>query len=196
MSHDVLIVGHSFISRLRSSLGSNNSHLKVNFGVEEASDNISFIAQPGGRLSDIERLIPRIASHLPSICFVQIGGNDISRAFDNHVEIAHGMLDLAKKILAETSCKRLYFGQLLYRFEGRYLSANQAVIYQSNVKAINSLLKTLFDSIDSVTLWDLRGLKKPATVVMLDDGVHLNPHGMVLYYKAIRGAILHGLKYA
>ena len=68
------------------------------------------------------------------------------------------------------------------------------MLFNDQVHAANAELKRHFYGNNQITWWSCKGVKLSKQVVMHDDGVHLNNGvGIFKYYKAIRGAVVHGL---
>ena len=66
----------------------------------------------GGGLKDISDFMPDIQKCHPDVIFLQIGGNDISLKFENGLDVAAAMLELANLLVHNTACRRVYIGQL------------------------------------------------------------------------------------
>ena len=188
----MLIIGHSFVGRLAHAVGS-RPELPDNFNLKPHT--IDFLYKSGGKITNIRNLMPLIVHYKPDIVYLQIGGNDIRAVnHDDALRIAAAIMSLAEDILELSSCKRVYIGQLFCRFAGKYLSTRQAELYNEHVHVINDHLKKSRAD-ERITWWICKGTSRPTRAIRHSDGVHLdNNIGMVKYYRAIRGALLHGLR--
>ena len=54
----------------------------------------------------------------------------------NGIYIGNSVVDLAKHILRSTSCKKLYIGEIIFRFKGKYIkSVAEQDAYNTEVHA-------------------------------------------------------------
>ena len=187
-----VILGHSFVARLESASG---SRIDMPAGLDLITCKVKFISKRGGHVKSMRPLLHYVSQEKPQIIFLHIGENDISVDLQNGVHVAREIISLAQELVAQSFCKRLYVGELLFRFKGRYIhSHHQQMLFNDQVHAANAELKRHFYGNNQITWWSCKGVKLSKQVVMHDDGVHLNNGvGIFKYYKAIRGAVVHGL---
>ena len=115
----------------------------------------------------------------------------------NDVHVAREIIALVNDIVTQSSCSLLYVGELLFRFKGSYIqSYQQQEIYNYQVKAANAVLKRYLQSNTYITWWSCKGATFSQQAAMHDDRVHFNYSlGIFKYYKAIWGALVHGLNH-
>ena len=195
---DVIIYGHSFVSRLKSALDDlDNDSLLTDFGLTQAVGRIEYISRPGGHISDVRRDVMYFYSIQPKVVFLQIAGNDLRGDRDNSREVVDLLMETVSLLAHMSFVKAIFICQLLYRFPGKYYTLPQSYQYQQNVDKANYLIQQRVGSIPyaEVIWWKLEGIKNnTGGSVIRRDGVHLDELAMVLYYKAIRRALIVGYK--
>ena len=114
----------------------------------------------------------------------------------NGIYIGNSVVDLAKHILRSTSCQKLYIGEMIFRFKGKYIkSVAEQDAYNKEIHATNCEIKSQLRDYNDIIFWPCKGLKLDRQLVMHHDGIHLSDrNGMFKYYKSVRGAIVHALK--
>ena len=115
---NAILVGHSYIARLDAARFS-HPDIPSDFNVKGCST--SFLAKGGTRVDTIRNLTQTIARRQPHCIFLQIGGNDIQANMHNGIYIGNSVVDLAKHVLCSTSCQKLYIGEMIFRFKGKYI---------------------------------------------------------------------------
>ncbi len=171
---EVLIYGHSFISRLESGMKDLDCPILGDFDLEQITNRVEFIGHRGGKLARVTDDLFYVRSIQPKIIYLQILGNDISKTSDN-VDVVISELFRIVSILAEIpSVQVIFIGQLLYRFPGKYYSVEESDQYQTNVRKANQLIKLECASVTGsrVRWWEWRGLKNPSFQV---DGQRWGP---------------------
>ena len=191
---NAILVGHSYIARLDAARIL-HPDIPCDFNLKGCS--ISFIAKSGARINTIHNLTETISRHQPHFIFFQIGGNDIQAHMHNGIYIGNSVVDLAKHILRSTSCQKLYIGELIFRFKGKYIkSVAEQDAYNKEVHAANCEIKSQLRDYNDIIFWPCKGVKRDRQLVMHHDGCHLSErNGMFKYYKSVRGAIVHALKF-
>ncbi len=190
---NAILVGHSYIARLDAARIL-HPDIPSDFNVKGCS--ISFIAKGGARIDTIRNLTQTIARRQPHCIFLQIGGNDIQANMHNGIYIGNSVVDLAKHLLRSTSCQKIYIGEMIFRFKGKYIkSVFEQEAYNKEVHAANCEIKSQLRGYNDIIFWPCKGVKRDKQLVMHHDGVHLSErNGMFKYYKSVRGAIVHALK--
>ena len=146
--------------------------------------------------STFDRTNEIITNIIINVIFLQIGGNDIQGNLHNGIYIGNSVVDLAKHILRSTSCQKLYIGEMIFRFKGKYIkSVAEQDAYNTEVHAANCEIKSQLGDYNDIIVWPCKGVKRDRQLVMHHDGCHLSErNGMFKYYKSVRGAIVHALK--
>ena len=90
-------------------------------------------------------LLHNVSQEKPQIIFLHIGENNISVDLQNGVRVAREIISLAQELVAQSFCRRLYVGEHLFRFKGRYIqSHHQQMLFNDPVHAANAELKRHF----------------------------------------------------
>ena len=190
---NAILVGHSYIARLDAA---RILQPDIPCDVNLKGCSISFIAKGGARINTIRNLTETISRCQPHFIFLQIGGNDIQGNLHNGIYIGNSVVDLAKHILRSTSCQKLYIGEMIFRFKGKYIkSVAEQYAYNTEVHAANCEIKSQLRDYNDIIFWPCKCVKRDRQLVMHHDGCHLSErNGMFKYYKSVRGAIVHALK--
>ena len=190
---NAILVGHSYIAHFDAARIL-HPDIPSDFNVKGCS--ISFIANGGARIDTIRNLTQTIARRQPHYIFLQIGRNDIQADMHNGIYIGNSVVDLAKHILRSTSCQKLYIGEIIFRFKGKYIkSVAEQDAYNKEVHAANCEIKSQLRGYNDIIFWPCKGVKRDKQLVMHHDGVHLSErNGMFKFYNSVRGAIVHALK--
>lgn len=186
MVASVVLLGHSFIRRLRDFTSQNADvwNLKLNPEVLQ----LSFRCQGGLTLPRLihERAdLYNFQGHPPSIVYLQIGGNDLSAR--DPEEVVRDLLSFASYLHEGVGTPLIIVGQLLLR------SPNVVgQRYNDKVITCNKLLneQLVLNNIPGIIFWKHRGFWNSLHHIS-HDGVHLNQEGLWKYYRSVRSAILH-----
>ena len=185
----VAVMGHSFISRLRSYV--RRSQCLKNFNLDEERFEFKFFARGGLRISHIVNSRNFLSFDIrPDVCFLQIGENDICSG-DEHF-IARNILSLASYLHEGIGISLVIIGQL-FRRQPWASSAD----FNNKIVRVNNLLKAASDTLPGVHFWHHRGFWSNMDFLS-QDGVHLKcPEGVVVsspmhkFWRSIRSAVLH-----
>ncbi|XP_069108945.1 uncharacterized protein [Argopecten irradians] len=186
---NVMIIGHSFIRRLRDDLTGEWSNL----GFDNDSISVHCYGKGGGRLRDIYSCMSDAISTIkPKIVLLQIGGNDIdSRDFENvRDRLARDLISIAQWLREGFSVQQVGIMQLFYRGKTRHITVQD---YNHSVDSVNDVVKSMCGSIEGCFYWRHKGLKDAAFDCLCKDGVHLSDKGLRKYKYSVRGAVLWGL---
>ena len=181
----VLILGHSFVRRLKEDLQSNfDVRADKNFGL--AGDAIIHMHGVGGRT--VKKLrdhdLGVISSWKPHAVILEIGTNDLA---DLGPEVVGSEIEeLTKVLLGSFSVKVIGVCQVIPRFRAPFFNASARILNQY-------LTEVLEDNIN-VFCWEHSGFTEPSVSPYLADGVHLNSLGQYKLYRSYRGAILKAIR--
>ena len=159
-----VILGHSFVARLESASGSRND---MHAGLDLITCKVKFISKRGGHVKSMRPLLHHVSPEKLQIIFFHIGENDISVDLQNGVHVARDIIFLAQELVTQSFCKRLYVGELRFRFKGRYIhSHHQQMLFNDQVHAANAELKRHFHGNNQITWWSCKGIKFSQQVVV------------------------------
>jgi len=187
---NILIFGHSFTHRLNTylhntSLGQGPSFFPIH------KHNITCIGKGGAYLSGhkFNCLMHDVHLHLSTIkthaIIISLGSNDIDSGA-SPIKVAQQLYALAKSLQATYKVKYVFIEQIINRHPATFPN------FQPRATRANQLIKQLVQQGDnsSVRYWYHLNFSNPAHNLLCKDGVHLNPAGMVKYWRSLRGAIL------
>ena len=185
---DVVILGHSFVVRLKDSL----TRDWFNLGLDLSHLRIHCLGKRGGRIPHIiaQELSSKIKEIRPLVVLLQIGGNDLDcDNFDSFFpRLASKVHSVAQWLVEGHGVRQVCIMQLLHREKTRKVNVQR---YNSAVDKINVQLKELCADTNNTFYWRHKGLKGALTESLHRDGVHLNRAGMRKYIYSVRGAALH-----
>lgn len=184
MDDRLLIIGSSYVGRL-----------KKNYLPQlESLGTIEFLQGAGWSLTDSLKDLPPINSGINySIIFLQLGGNDLKPIANDSVRVAGLMLTVIDTIRQTLNPPHLIVGSLFFRSVNKYLPTPELVaIYNKEIMKLNQLLLDLIpDNHPHNTFWLHPRLKERTDI--LCDGVHFNEHGLHLFYRSVRGALIFAI---
>ncbi|XP_033731179.1 uncharacterized protein LOC117320799 [Pecten maximus] len=190
-SVDVLILGHSFVRRLRDDLTGSWSNL----GFDLDSVRVHCVGKGGSRVRDISSMSTSISEIHPKVVLLQIGGNDFDSVDHEDIKdrLASDLLSIAQWLRAGFGVTHVGIMQLFYRAKTRSIAVS---LYNRGVDFVNSNIKLMCDQSEGCFYWRHKGLKTAAFVCLNKDGVHLSPAGLRKFKYSVRGAILQGIRLA
>ncbi|XP_061195987.1 uncharacterized protein LOC133204262 [Saccostrea echinata] len=190
----VVLIGHSFIRRLGVLI--NNEREFNNLRLQKDKFEVIIRARGGLRtheLANSRELLDFQDIHTEGgICFIQIGGNDLSDPRSTPNIVVRQIMALAQFLLLTKNFSYVVIGQLLRRNPSKVGS-------QYNYKVIDTN-KLLHDQCHSSTsnliFWHHRGFWDPDMKYLARDGVHLKDSShdhrfMNKYLQSIKSAVLH-----
>ena len=181
----VLILGHSFIRRLRDLI--TRSH---GFSAQLGIQSPDFICKwhgVGGRTiaKVLQYDLGVVRDFGPDIIILQLGTNDlvdnspltVGSALEHLVTLLHD----AYKVDLICVCQTL-------------LRSSSNVLFNKNVGLLSKYLKTVLEPIPYAFFWSHRGFWRTKRPFLAGDGVHLNGRGQYKFYRSLRGAVLKCLR--
>ena len=182
----ILIMGHSFIRRLRDFIAKNPTDYYLNLGL---NDRVSVHWHGvGGRtvkkLTTFDLNIVRQVQ--PDIVFLQIGTNDLTVKGMTPLTVGSAIEDLVRLLHDSYGVQLVYVGQTIKR--------RPIGDFNNKVHLLAQYLKTVLEPIPYAIYWSHRGFWRNASCYLSYDGVHLNGEGQHKFYRSIRGAVINSLK--
>ena len=183
-----VFLGHSFIRRLNEFMKDNPSY--YNLRLYENLFDIRCRAQGG---LTVFRLIHErydlydFGHFTPTIIYLQIGGNDLSKPGISSEKLVNDIVSFANYLHHGKGIPIVIVGELLWRHPHKVGDEYNPKVVDTNV-LIRQKLTT--GNKDNICMWRHRGFW--TDFPHLDrDGVHLNDDGMKKYFRSIRSAIIH-----
>lgn len=187
MVRRVLIFGHSFVRRLGDFTFDYRDFGWLNLGLDGTEVQVDFYGLGGGTLRPGPKCVQRREHmsfmHDYSVCFLQIGGNDLSSESDPK-KLARDIVSFSDYIIHSYEMSHVIIGQLLPRY-----SEWTEEGYNVKVVDVNKHVEKMTSDKTNITFWHHRGLWKDTHEFLLKDKVHLNDEGMVIYAKSVRAAV-------
>jgi hypothetical protein len=172
--HNILLVGHSFISRVR------NFFRKKPIDIDNMQ--VSYCCRGGWHVSDCEYAV----AHVPSrniqgaVVYVDIGTNDLSHSGCNPHKLAMDILRLGKQIL-KRGAKCVYLAETLDRFgKGRRGLRSD---FTKVVQELNATLLAHAKSQENIAFWAHIGIGHMENNFD-QGGVDLNEQGLAKYRRS------------
>ena len=215
----VLVLGHSFIERLKSTVDAKRT--LANLGLRPGFARVKMAGFPGLTMLEGRAQFDRaIARYRPRVVMLQIGGNDINgKHGDRRPEsIGSDVHDYAQSIRAQFPyVQRVVVFSVLSRFGKRkrvkvgkgkrrhtkvvnseFLKYGMhQKVFEKHKKVLNNYMEVVLgaESENGIHFWQLDSLDRPdvenvSRGFIGDDGVHLNDRGTSRYFREIRGAVI------
>ena len=194
MACTILIYGHSFIRNLGYVVENGQNPNWVNLGLAHEKFRIHFYGVGGGTLApgancmlNAKHMSASLGKYSPSIVFMQLGGNDLSRSDCVPETLAKHIVSAAAVMIESYGVSQVVIGQLLSRFyspTSKYFRPH----YNSLVVRVNTEIDRLVSNMgrQDIRFWRHRGFWKDPYSLIEDDGVHLNADGMYKYAQSVR----------
>ncbi|XP_062591617.1 uncharacterized protein LOC134253123 [Saccostrea cucullata] len=190
----VVLIGHSFIRRL-GVLVQNEPDFD-NLRLYKDTFKVLFRARGGLKtheLANSKELLDFQGIHTEdAICFIQIGGNDLTDPQATPTKVARNIMSLAQFLLLTNNFSFVIIGQLLRRHPSKVGDH-----YNYKVIDTNKLLHDqCHQSTNNILFWHHHGFWDPDMKFLASDGVHLKDSShdhryMKKYLQSIKSAVLH-----
>ena len=183
----VLVLGHSFVRRLREFAAQNHSGgpYDLNLGLSNVCS--IDLHRIGGRSVDkmIRNDLDKIRSAAPNNVVLELGSNELCDKDSDSETIAFSILALAELLLTELSLRFIAVCEVTARQNEPFVG------YNERAALLNSHLRESLHVIPAAKCWQHRGLINPTNnAVYAPDGIHLNYIGNKALNRSYRGAIL------
>ena len=178
----VLLLGHSFIQRLRDDLRSHfNSRADEKFGLSD--DAIVHLHGVGGlTVAKLSRNLDIVSSLSPHV-ILQIGTNDLASL---PPEVNSSEIEELVRLLLDTfSVWVIGVCEVIPRVRAQFFNGAASILKR--------YLCGVLEPIPNVFFWRHRGFNNPSVHPYLPDGVHVNSFGQYCLYRSYRVAILKAL---
>ena len=185
----VLILGHSFIKRLKCDLRSHfdpraDSNFKFGGTVSVHLHGVGGRTVAKLRSFDL-RVVQQIA---PDILILEIGTNDL---VDTSPEVVGSEIESLVCLLLEDYKVRVV---CVCHVIPRGHSHDEVTSFAERVEILQQYLDVVLSPIPKVFCWLHKAFSHPWKDFYLPDGVQVNPVGQYQLYRSYRGAILRALR--
>ena len=176
----LLVIGHSFVRRMRERLAGGGLRLARDFAA-------TIIRGFGGmRLESLRQHIGYVKHLEPTLIVVDIGTNDLASPMCCPLALAEAVVTTAKEFAAVPSVRHVVVLQMMPRTKSRRSRPN----FNDACDVYNAHVRKLTKKLETVHSWSHRGMVMEWDKYLLPDGVHLNHAGMNKYIRSVRGAAL------
>lgn len=185
---NVLVLGHSFISRLSRYV--NELPSRSNLGLQY--DSVRFTGLPGGSINRIVREFSRSyrESHFDLVC-LQCGGNDLSSPSADPESVVRELCAFVDWLLDIGGVRKVAVCKLFFRASTRTRKGDVSVeVYNDRVSQVNSLLAERL-CMPRAILWDHRRSIWNVFPLLHTDGVHLRDQKP--YFRSIKSCVIFAL---
>ncbi len=188
MSQTVLILGDSFVSRLKDYLDGNQL---FNFNLDLSGHKVFCHGRGGLKIGDlfsshIFDVVDRIS---PNIVLIEIGSNDLDNGNIPTSTLLHNLSNFALALknacgVSVVAIMEVFFRAKVCRGNWTSTDALNGAIHDFNArcKDMSSYAPFLY--------WHHVGLVSNWCQYICPDGVHLNNLGLYKFYKSVRSAII------
>lgn len=179
----VLVLGDSFIRRLREFVLGTPQNFSVNFHLTHCAV-IKWHGVGGCTITKtIQYNLHVIESFNPDIVTIQLGSNDLTS--ETALRVGSAIDDFVRLLHDVYNVQVIYVCQTIMR---QHQSA-----FNRKAKLLTKYLKVVLEPIPYAHFWGHRGFLRPSDNIYVRDGVHLNLKGQKKFYRSLRGAILGAL---
>ena len=192
MSPSVLVLGHSFVRRMRDYLYSSQN---MNLGLQQIS-HILYHGVGGHTLFDLWDEISFIEAVNPDILVLEIGSNDLAHNSMQPAVLVEELLKFVTFIQNRCSISQVAVLQVFYRsiaYQPRrnqrdHIEFNQAA-FMFNDLLYERICSPSFQAM-GIHYHKLKGIWNPFENYLRHDGVHLNQQGMHKHAHHYKQAII------
>ena len=185
MAVDIVIFGHSFVTKLRNfSVENGDSNLRL----DKEKFRIFMHGVSGLNLKHAPEESDVVVNLSPQIIILELGANDLdSRACPDPHQIAHAIFDFAQDLLTRSNANKIIISMVFPRSSPRRRDFNDQYC------AYNAALHDLCANSHQVFSHPHQNMMS-SWQDLLQDGVHFNKVGLPRYFRSIRGACFKSVK--
>lgn len=189
----VVLIGHSFITRLGVFI--NNEQEFENLRLYKGEFKVMTRSRCNVSTHELvyERELDFQDVHTEGgICFIQVGGNDLTNPQATPNSVARQIMALAQALLLTNNFSFVIIGQLLRRHPSKVGSKYNCKVIDTNI-LLHNLCQ---ESTSNLIFWHHRGFWDPDMKYLASDGVHLKDSShdhrfMKRYLQSIKAAVLN-----
>ena len=183
----VLILGHSFIRRLRDHItSSQDGGYNAKFAILTPEFICKWHGVGGRTIAKVVKYDLGVVKDFgPDIIILQLGSNDLVDS--SALTVGSHLEDLVVLLHDHYKVDLICVCQTLRR-------SPSEVGFNKNVSLLTKYLKTVLEPIPYAFFWSHRGFWNTKSQFLSRDGVHLNGKGQHKLYRSMRGAVLKCLR--
>ena len=186
----VLVLGHSFVKRLKNDLDKNFDHRTSRTCGLVGTAEVHLQGTGGRTVGKLQSYDLHVVRQLmPDIVILEVGTNDLPSVAPEVV--GSSVEDLVVTLKSIYSEAVVCVCHVIPRGE----STIRPLYFWERAKVLQQYLEVVLDSLDCVFCWRHKAFTRPDQDFYLRDRVHLNARGQYLLYRSYRGAILTALSY-
>lgn len=186
----ILILGHSFVRRLRDDLFYKfDSRASLDFGLRGIA-TVHFHGVGGRTVSKLTTFDLGVVQQLkPNIVILEVGTNDLTTL---RPEVVGSKLEeLVVTLKHQYSVAIVVVCHVIPR---GLSAAPHRQSFWEKAQLFNQYIQVVLEHISGVFSWRHQAFSNPAKHFYLGDGVHLNTKGQYILYRSYRGAIFKALR--
>jgi lysophospholipase L1-like esterase len=181
----VLILGHSFVRRLREFITQHDPEYDLTLGLEHIT--VRWHGVGGRTIAKLNAFdLTVVEDFKPDIVFLQIGSNDLTQRNMSHISVGSRLEEFVRQLHDEQGVKIIIVGQTIQRA--------YPVSFNAKVSLLARYMKTVLEPLSYTIYWSHRGFWRPRGPFLSFDGVHLNREGQHKFYRSVRGAVLRAVR--
>ena len=188
----LLILGHSFVRRLRDYLAHschNGIPFGINLGVSDDFGAVIFHGVGGMTVAGLYEEVDLVRTLEPSAVIMDVGTNNLARGGCDPIELGTSLVRAAQTLLRIDSVREVILCQLLPRVELRTTRRARCDFNTARV-IVNDKIRSLCADLGHIHFWPHRGMHRNWQAYFDRQGLHLNAAGQRKYARSIRGAAL------
>lgn len=182
-----LCLGDSHVARFGDFIGNIRNSSEV-FDIR-GLDSVHFYGIRGCAVLNprhLDQFLSEIQRYRPAFLIVHISGNDLDKNDDFTELVVFKLVAFLTHVRRISQIRKITILKFTPRMCTRYINYER---YNSRVIQANQLLKLHFAD-TNIQYWKLRGLTNSRDNIY-SDWVHLNRTGQEMYFREIRGILLH-----
>ena len=188
----LLIIGHSFVCRLKTSFG--EERLRVT--VSDTFRAVNMEGTPGLTVDRLARKLARVNDLSPSVIVIDIGTNDISARLVIPERLARQIVDVALMFSRVSSVEAVVILPILPRILKAWAPRPTRDDFNDARLLVNRTVAAIVSDIPGVYTWKQRCIRLHPERFFIADGIHLNSIGLRRYLEEVRRASLFGARRA
>lgn len=192
----ILIIGHSFVNRLKNKLNSlaryNSTSIREEMDLARSNISPWIHGKPGACIKDIPTLKQQTEKNCnPDIIVLDIGQNDLCATTLTAAENAQQLVIQAKLLLSTGKVKMVMLCQVTYKTKLKKSTKDYAQ-FLDDVDEFNYYIMKLTRKEHRIVTWKHKGMKDPEKDFTVD-GTHPDTdHGLQKYRNSIMAACRAG----
>jgi lysophospholipase L1-like esterase len=198
MAVRIQLFGHSFVTRLKSFIPTNDKfNYKLNLHQPAL---VQYSGYSGANIAKLRDNLETIEDFQPHIVIVVIGTNDLYDNSNTPQSVTQQIMDLVDSLLFRYDVQKVIICPVLHRIEPTVRTRWPVHVpsFNRRVDETNTLLQQACTQCthERAIFWRFKGFwsEEAKSQVFAADGVHLSNRGQIRFYQNLRGAVVSLLK--